>query len=907
MHTALNENLTIGIEKIVPNVFPTTDAPYRIAIIGEAPGVDEEKEGRPFVGASGRFLDLMLSKAGINRSACFVGNVCQKRPPGNDISIFPWSGDEIQDGLCQLKNDLQKYSPNICVLLGNTALRAAFGGDSFTSISSMRGSLFVGKPGTPFEDLKCIASFHPASVLRVYEQKPLLDFDLRRACSQGKTAVLSLPERKYNLNPTVAEVELLCHTIRESKTEVSIDIEGYVTTGMTCISIATSPLESTIIPFWRGQYTAWPDVNDEVRVWKALSDMLADPGVKKILQNGLYDLFVLAYKHKILVRNQSEDTMLKWWELYCEMEKKLSVQASLLTLEPYWKEERDSDTVEDYFRYCCKDSAITYEICKELDKHLQGSSVTHYRLNMELLRPLLYMELRGIRFDKTAAKAKSFEVRRQISSLQHTLNVEAGFPTQYDQAQLLALLRSRLCEKRSASKVTDFQSCLHYAKQSCYNNVRLILEVIKDKTFPITDPETMGTLSILLSGNDQEKSLGVNHQPIALNVDSIPQMKKFLYEVKGFPLQYKKEKGKLTDKVTTDVMALLTIYTKTQDKTLLNLIKLRGLYTQLETLDAGCDNDGRIRCGYNLVGTETGRMACYTSPTGSGFNLQTVTKKQRVLYRADEGMYFFQCDLAGADGWTIAAHCRALGDDTMMEDYVYGLKPARIVALMYAQGAQVNTLTREELKKKGKEIANDSWQYFACKRVQHSTNYAAKERTISDIILKDSYKLSGEPILVEPSVCKTLQSYYLTRYHGVKMLHVKAEKELRDKGYVVSASGHKRVFLGRRDDYSTFKEFLAHEPQANTTYATNLAMYRLWNDPENRRADGSLIIEPLHQVHDAICGQFPVDKVEWAREKIRSYFDNPMLIAGQQITIPFEGTYGPCWNYGDEDKDSKPI
>ena len=84
------------------------------------------------------------------------------------------------------------------------------------------------------------------------------------------------------------------------------------------------------------------------------------------------------------------------------------------------------------------------------------------------------------------------------------------------------------------------------------------------------------------------------------------------------------------------------------------------------------------------------------------------------------------------------------------------------------------------------------------------------------------------------------------------------------------------------------------EPQANTTCATNRAIQQLWNDPENR-SNGKLIIEPLHQVHDAVIGQFPKEVTDWAVAKIKSYFQNPLTIAGMSITIPFDGGYGASW------------
>jgi uracil-DNA glycosylase family 4 len=91
----------------IPNVFPTTvSAPYRIAIIGEAPGKNEEDEGKPFVGAAGKFLTALLIDSNIDRKECFIGNVCQIRPPNNKVELFKWSGPEIQSGLEQLRTDI---------------------------------------------------------------------------------------------------------------------------------------------------------------------------------------------------------------------------------------------------------------------------------------------------------------------------------------------------------------------------------------------------------------------------------------------------------------------------------------------------------------------------------------------------------------------------------------------------------------------------------------------------------------------------------------------------------------------------------------------------------------------------------------------------------------------------------
>ena len=60
------------------------------------------------------------------------------------------------------------------------------------------------------------------------------------------------------------------------------------------------------------------------------------------------------------------------------------------------------------------------------------------------------------------------------------------------------------------------------------------------------------------------------------------------------------------------------------------------------------------------------------------------------------------------------------------------------------------------------------------------------------------------------------------------------------------------------------------------------------------------IIQPLHSVHDALCGQFPIDKTDWAVSKIRSYFNNALTIGNERIVIPYEGGYGTSWYHTEE-------
>lgn len=841
----------------VPNVFPTHTAQYRLAIIGEAPGADEETHGIPFVGASGRLLNSILSSVGVARDSIYIGNVCGYRPPGNDLSTFGWQHPKVQSGLTTLKNDLATFKPNCILCLGNSPMRAISGKDygvkdSGYSIGEYRGSiLFNG-------EYKYIGAYHPAYVLRSYRDWPLLRWDTKRAADEALSSSLSLPIHSFELDLSPSEIIARLDTWPSGKV-ASLDIEGTIDHWI-CLSVVDRPNHGFIIAF--SKYAEY----EQAQVYQAVSQFLYRLDVPKVLQNALYEGFVLGYRFNMRVRNIVDDTMLKQWEIYPELEKGLDVQASIWTRQPQWKyliaystkEQKkraaagvDAATeLRNKYHACCIDSSVTLECSLAQDGILRDAPRNHYQFNVGLLRPLLYMEIRGISYDTVGAATELGQVEAALNECGARLTLRAGLD-----------LRGK-------------------------------------------------------GGSLSDKKLPA-----------------LLYDKLAYPVQ---KKGRGPDaRRTTDVEALLNLsYKYPNDPILADILLHRKMESLRETLAITTDSDGRVRCAYNPVGTDTGRLTCYTSPTGSGANLQTVTKKLRKLYRADPGFHLFQCDLSGADGWTVAAHCARHGDSTMWDDYIFGLKPALIIVLLY-QGKITNSTSRDEIlalssqyKQWEREHESESWLYFGCKRIQHATNYGVQPKTGVSQIMKDSYKLTGKPVYLPIPTFVELQNLYLIRYRGLYAWHEWARSQVFEGKNLTSASGHTRTFFGRHRswdarrkcvsaDHDTWKEFLADEPQENTTYATNLALCKLWSDPNNRHSLSNgrsdmvsgmqsmdvrrdhksrrLIIEPLHQVHDALIGQFPIEHTAWTVSTIRTYFQNELEIAGRKVIIPFEGAYGPSW------------
>ena len=143
----------------------------KIMIIGEGPGANEDKEGKPFVGRAGKLLDKMLASIKLNRQNVYISNVVNFRPPLNRRP----TDEEINRYLPFLNKHIEIINPKILLLLGSTALNALIG--SKEVISKARGKWIQQKIGNSKPEV--IASFHPAFLMRQPDQKKFAWEDLK--------------------------------------------------------------------------------------------------------------------------------------------------------------------------------------------------------------------------------------------------------------------------------------------------------------------------------------------------------------------------------------------------------------------------------------------------------------------------------------------------------------------------------------------------------------------------------------------------------------------------------------------------------------------------------------------------------------------------------------------------------
>ncbi|MEJ2776834.1 type-4 uracil-DNA glycosylase [Sulfolobaceae archaeon RB850M] len=154
----------------------------KIMFIGEAPGENEDLEGRPFVGAAGKLLTKLIEEIlGLKRNEVFITNVVKCRPPNNRDP----TEEEILACSPYLDSQIEVIKPKIIVTLGKHSTSYIFSKASitFTSISKVRGKWYVWKKGEEVE-IKVFPTYHPAAALYNPSLRKVLEEDFRKIRSE---------------------------------------------------------------------------------------------------------------------------------------------------------------------------------------------------------------------------------------------------------------------------------------------------------------------------------------------------------------------------------------------------------------------------------------------------------------------------------------------------------------------------------------------------------------------------------------------------------------------------------------------------------------------------------------------------------------------------------------------------
>ena len=146
-------------------VFTDGNAQASVLFIGEAPGAEEDRQGVPFVGPSGRLLDRMLASIGLDRTQVCISNTVFWRPPGNRTPTT------VEMAVCMpfLERLIELVDPRVLVTLGGPAAKTVLGESA--GVSRLRGRWFAYSSPRLSHPIPATAMFHPAYLLRTPAQK----------------------------------------------------------------------------------------------------------------------------------------------------------------------------------------------------------------------------------------------------------------------------------------------------------------------------------------------------------------------------------------------------------------------------------------------------------------------------------------------------------------------------------------------------------------------------------------------------------------------------------------------------------------------------------------------------------------------------------------------------------------
>lgn len=347
----------------------------KLLFVGEAWGKGENEIKKPFVGASGKELFLMLGEAmphvapalhaeivalhkydlawvrlrekWFEAASIAFTNTINLQPYGNKFDElcapkaavgkdYPYPSvaqgkylrPEFLPELARLEEEILTVQPNLIVCLGGKSSWAILGNPQ---ISKIRGACTSDRNG-----IKVLPTYHPSGVLQNWSWRPIVVGDLIKAEREMKFHELKRPSRQVLYSPTIEEVEQWTSETLASPPELMGSDTETARGQITMISFARKINDIICIPFVNKKepgYSYWPSVELECRAWTCVAQLLERCAI--LWQNGLYDMqYVLPMS---IATRADEDTMLLHHSLLPEMQKGLGFLGSAYTDEPSWK------------------------------------------------------------------------------------------------------------------------------------------------------------------------------------------------------------------------------------------------------------------------------------------------------------------------------------------------------------------------------------------------------------------------------------------------------------------------------------------------------------------------------------------------------------------------------------------
>jgi DNA polymerase I len=308
-----------------------------------------------------------------------------------------------------------------------------------------------------------------------------------------------------------------------------------------------------------------------------------------------------------------------------------------------------------------------------------------------------------------------------------------------------------------------------------------------------------------------------------------------------------------------------------------HLEAMRDLGKKISMLKTEIDPDGRMRTSYNIGGTSTGRLSSSFSEFGTGTNLQNIEESLRSVFVADPGMKLAYLDAEQGESRVVGAiEYNLFGDSRYLDSCESGDLHTNVARLCWPSLPWANN------PKADKALAEQLYyrhysRRFMCKKIGHGSNYGGKPRTLA------------AQAKVDVGVIEDFQPKYFTAFPAHLRWHAAVAQQLQQAGYLISLTGRKRWFFGRRNDDATLREAIAYDPQGSLADIVNRGMLQVWRDQR---------CQLLMQIHDAILVQYPEQDEDDVIPRIQEGLRLPVnLRDGRELVIPYGVKTG--WNWGE--------
>ena len=414
------------------------DIGSKLMLVGEAPGVDEDREGIPFVGAAGKTLNFLLQQAGISRHECIITNIARIRPPNNNIAHYfedpkmTRPKPQLQEWVNLLQEEIHTYRPNIIVALGATAQYFLCGEKGITNF---RGFI---QPCALNSSFKILSTYHPQAVNHEYRLHFTVIMDLRKALRHSESPRIAPDPRR--LHATISFRDFIQYVKEMSKFDITappiaVDIETcQPNSHIHIIGIADSPTNAYSFEIMRGHKTLLTR-EDEFILWKELDTLFQRR--RLIFHNGSYDATVLMQNNGIYCKNFTIDTLVAAHICWPECPRSLSYLSSICLDVPAWKH---TSTLTPTL-YNAADAANTFGIWQVMENELQKKNLMEiFNFEMSQLEPAMMLQLQGLKVNEDVRTSIKDRSNKRILELESDLEDLVGKKINYSSPKQLQQL-----------------------------------------------------------------------------------------------------------------------------------------------------------------------------------------------------------------------------------------------------------------------------------------------------------------------------------------------------------------------------------------------------------------------------------------------------------------------------------